>query len=110
MKNFAIMAATALAVIGTMAGGMMTTEAEAKVTGISGHGAGNMSYETCGISGSSYDDYVYSYDYDDDDDFYYDDDYYYDYEDNDCVNYGSNYCYDNGDYYYEYYNGNLICR
>lgn len=119
MKNLAIMAATAVAVIGTMAGGMMTTEAEAKVSGINGQGTNIMSYETSyendwnsrhssgkHISGSGYYDDEYYDDYYDDD---YDDYYDYDFEDNDCIKYGGNYYYNDGDNYYTYYKGNLVC-
>lgn len=112
MKNFAVMAATAIAVIGTMAGGMMTTEVEAKVSGVDGYGTSITSYETGRGSRHSHGNHISGHGYYDDyyDDDYYDDDYYDDdYEENDCRKYGGNYYYDDGENYYEYYGGNLVC-
>ena len=105
MKNLAVMAATAIAVIGTMAGGMMTTEVEAKVSGIDGYGTSTMSYESYETERSSrhsHGNHISGHGYYDD--------YYDDYEENDCRKYGRNYYNDDEENYYEYYGGNLVCQ
>lgn len=120
MKNLAMLTATVIVTIGTMAGGMMAMPVEAAV---SGHGIGGESAytktstkkktskedkeDTVKGYGLVADDYVISsYDYDDDDEYFYDDDYEYD---NECYNYGRNYYYDDGEHFY-YYDGNLKSR